>query len=104
MYRENKLQKALGQWAIASSIIGFSVLLLVILSQATSLSNATQATTKIIGVGPIHILEISKLPVDGGYSGSFAIQPGLVYYFAILILIACIGAYISSKQSHNLES
>ncbi len=51
--------------------------------QAFAISQLAPPAIKFVSFGPIEMIRLSKLPIDGGFVAHFEFLPGLTWFFII---------------------
>lgn len=82
---------------LTALVVAAIALSLLLIGHAAQLSQSTG--TSVVAVGPLKLVEISKIPLDGeGYRAGFRfLQTGILQYFAACSLI---GLAIGTLRAH----
>ncbi len=86
--------------ALTTSVIGVLLLAALVFFALTVMGSSQTNTTgnEVVAIGPLQLLELTKVPVAGGYEVSIALRSGLAYYvIAALGLGICIG-YLRTRS------
>lgn len=86
-----------------SSIIGALLFAALVFFALTVIGSSQTNTTgnEIVAIGPLQLLELSKLPVAEGYKVSIMLRSGLAYYIAIALgLGVCVG-YLRNRSAQS---
>jgi hypothetical protein len=102
MFHNSNLQKTIGQWITAIFASGATLFFIVFVMQSSSLSSASETTQRVVGLGPLHFVQITKTINVEGTSASFELLPGILGYILILALLASIGGWYCAQSSSRI--
>lgn len=90
MLERTESQKIILRKFSITIMVSVVLLGLLLIWQATKYSSVTDEVNVILGVGPIKLFGLHKIPIKGGYSASISFLPGLVIYFLVWLTVAVI--------------
>lgn len=104
MHNNSTAQKSIGQWLAAVFSGGAALFFIIFLAQASSLSSTTETTKRIVGLGPLHFLQITKSIDGAGTSASFEFLPGIMGYIIVLALLTGAGVWYSLRRTQTVSA
>jgi hypothetical protein len=99
-----KLQKQAINTLILTLSTSFGLLTFLLILKSTQLANVKTEIFSNVALGPVNLIQIHKLPLNGGYQATIKVLPGLLAYFGIWTLIAVLALYLRFIKNKDSTS
>ena len=94
MFKQDNKQQLITKSTLAIFIGGLSIVMILLILTSSKISSQVAPITQQVSIGPWAILEIAKQPIDGGFTASFQLLPGLSWYIGFLVTLSVLSGLV----------